>query len=165
MDVRTAARMLLAALETDGRQWKSSNPGKGCSIGVPSRSVIQVDEIVDGVSVSLQDPELRERKLWFAAHDEEELHLVLERVVSSARAWADRLSILQLGRRAYRVRRSFGDFYGSPFAEGEVLHFVERKFLPYHGGHTIVFRERSLFVQEEVNASFLRDLDLYLEEA
>jgi hypothetical protein len=28
-----------------------------------------------------------------------------------------------------------------------------------------VFREKSLSLQEDMNASFLRDLDLYLEEA
>ncbi len=45
---------------------------------------------------------------------------------------------------AYIVSRSFTDFYGNMFAPGEILTYVERHFLPYHGGHTIVFRERKI---------------------
>jgi hypothetical protein len=42
--------------------------------------------------------------------------------------------------------------------------FTERHFLPYHGGHTIVFGPVSLLLQEEVNADILDHLEQYLRE-
>jgi len=45
---------------------------------------------------------------------------------------------------AYRVIQSFTDYYGNNFQQGELLHFRERHFLPYHGGHTIVFEGKPL---------------------
>jgi hypothetical protein len=66
--------------------------------------------------------------------------------------------------RTYEVIRDFADYYGSAFARGERLVFSERHFLPYHGGHTIVFGPVSLYLQEEVNADILDHLELYLRE-
>lgn len=66
--------------------------------------------------------------------------------------------------RRYRVRRAFVDFYNNPFREGEVLTFIAYHFLPYHGGYTILFREKSLYLQEEANAEILNALDMYLSE-
>lgn len=66
------------------------------------------------------------------------------------------LSIYQLKEAAqYRVCRSFNDFYQGAFREGEVLTFVKFHFLPYHGGYTVVFREKTLYLQEEANADIL----------
>ena len=62
----------------------------------------------------------------------------------------------------YRVRRDFADFYNNPFTQGEALTFVEYHFLPYHGGYTIVFKERHLYLQEEENATILDSLGDYL---
>ena len=64
----------------------------------------------------------------------------------------------------YRVCRTFVDFYNNPFLEGEVLTFVAYQFLPYHGGYTVVFREKTLYLQEEINAEILDSLDTYLRE-
>ena len=55
----------------------------------------------------------------------------------------------------YKVRRDFTDYYQNQFREGEILTFVELNFLPYHGGYTVVFRERKLYLQEEVNTKIL----------
>lgn len=66
--------------------------------------------------------------------------------------------------RTYEVVREFRDYFGSVFAAGERLVFTERHFLPYHGGHTIVFGPVSLHLQEEVNAGILDHLELYLRE-
>ncbi|HYW74517.1 MAG TPA: DUF3601 domain-containing protein [Pyrinomonadaceae bacterium] len=55
----------------------------------------------------------------------------------------------------YRVRQSFRDYYGNEFREGELLRFKERHFLPYHGGHTIIFDARTLYLQEEANQDIL----------
>ncbi|MFN8441935.1 MAG: DUF3601 domain-containing protein [Caldilineaceae bacterium] len=55
----------------------------------------------------------------------------------------------------YQVIQSFTDYYGNRFEQGEILRFKQRHFLPYDGGHTIVFEERSLYLQEETNQEIL----------
>jgi hypothetical protein len=62
----------------------------------------------------------------------------------------------------YIVRRGLTDFYGNIFTPGEVLTYVERHFLPYHGGHTIVFKERNLYLQEEANKDIIDAFAEYL---
>ena len=62
----------------------------------------------------------------------------------------------------YRVAQSFVDFYGNQFHEGESLRFKERHFLPYHGGHTIVFEERTLYLQEDANEDILSRFSAYV---
>ena len=63
----------------------------------------------------------------------------------------------------YRVVQSFTDFYGGQFSQGEFLRFKEQHFLPYHGGHTIVFEQRSLYLQETENAEILDNFSNYIE--
>ena len=63
----------------------------------------------------------------------------------------------------YTVQQDFKDFYQNQFTGGEGLTFVETHFLPYHGGYTIVFKERSLYLQEEENANILDSLSDYLK--
>ena len=62
----------------------------------------------------------------------------------------------------YRIQRDFADFHHNQFTEGELLTFVEFHFLPYHGGYTVVFKERTLYLQEEVNSDILGSLGDYL---
>ena len=66
---------------------------------------------------------------------------------------------------AYVVTKTFTDFYGNVFSPGEVLTYDERHFVPYHGGHTIVFRERRLYLQEEENREFIDSFGDYLSRA
>jgi hypothetical protein len=63
---------------------------------------------------------------------------------------------------AYIVSKGFTDFYGNVFAPGERLTYVERHFLPYHGGHTFVFKERNLYLQEEANKNIIDSFGDYL---
>jgi hypothetical protein len=70
---------------------------------------------------------------------------------------------LSRGRR-YRVVRPFTDYYGNSFEPGETLRFKERHFLPYDGGHTIVFHERPLYLQEERNQEILDHFSDYIVE-
>jgi hypothetical protein len=65
----------------------------------------------------------------------------------------------------YVVRRAFTDFYGNVFSPGEVLTYQEKHFLPYHGGHTIVFKERNIYLQEEENADLIDSFADYLSRA
>ena len=62
----------------------------------------------------------------------------------------------------YQVVQTFTDHYGNEFRRGEHLRFKERHFLPYHGGHTIVFDQRPLYLQEEANASILENFSDYI---
>ena len=65
----------------------------------------------------------------------------------------------------YRVLQDFVDFYQNQFRQGELLTFVESHFLPYHGGYTVVFQERTLYLQEEVSSDILGSLGEYLRLA
>ncbi len=62
----------------------------------------------------------------------------------------------------YTIEKDFTDFYNQPVFRGEKLTFVERNFLPYDGGHTIVFIQRTLYLQEEMNKNILDNLNAYL---
>jgi hypothetical protein len=65
----------------------------------------------------------------------------------------------------YVVNRAFTDYYGNAFSVGEKLTYVERHFLPYEGGHTLVFRECRLYLQEEVNKNIIDAFAEYLSRA
>ena len=62
----------------------------------------------------------------------------------------------------YVVNRGFTDFYGNVFSPGEMLIYTERHFLPYHGGHTIVFKERNIYLQEEENQDIIDSFGEFL---
>ena len=76
------------------------------------------------------------------------------------------LDVRQLRKSArYRVRQTFKDYYGNPFEEGELLTFVSYSFLPYHGGYTVVFQEKTLYLQEEQNIAILDSFGDYFRPA
>jgi uncharacterized protein DUF3601 len=62
----------------------------------------------------------------------------------------------------YRVMQSFTDYYGNSFQRNELLRFKERHFLPYEGGHTIIFDGRTLYLQEDRNREILENFSQYL---
>jgi hypothetical protein len=62
----------------------------------------------------------------------------------------------------YIVTKPFSDFHNQSFSSGDKLTFVERHFLPYHGGHTVVFKEKAIYLQEDENAVIVHSLDQYL---
>jgi hypothetical protein len=49
----------------------------------------------------------------------------------------------------YRVIKPFRDHAGNAFAEGEILTFTRRDYLPYHDGHTLFFEERTMWLSGE----------------
>ena len=65
----------------------------------------------------------------------------------------------------YQVVQTFTDYYNNQFECGELLRFKERHFLPYHGGHTIIFEQRPLYLQEEENAAILENFSEYIAPA
>jgi Domain of unknown function (DUF3601) len=64
----------------------------------------------------------------------------------------------------YLVLKSFTDYQGNSFQRSELLHFKERHFLPYHGGHTIIFVERPLYLQEDQNREILDHFSEYITQ-
>lgn len=64
--------------------------------------------------------------------------------------------------REYQVLKSFTDHYGNAFEKGERLRFKQRHFLPYHGGYTVVFEERTLYLQEDQNSDILEHFSEYI---
>ena len=64
--------------------------------------------------------------------------------------------------REYQVMKSFTDYYGNSFERGEKLQFKQRHFLPYHDGHTLVFKGRTLYLQEEQNKEILDHFSEYI---
>jgi hypothetical protein len=69
---------------------------------------------------------------------------------------------LRIGR-TYRVRRAFEDHYREPFAVDELLTYRDRSFIPYHGGHTLMFVERGMWLQEDDQRPIIDAFDDYLE--
>ncbi|MCB0118802.1 MAG: DUF3601 domain-containing protein [Anaerolineales bacterium] len=64
----------------------------------------------------------------------------------------------------YKVSIPFTDFYGNSFIQGEVLLFRDRHFLPYDGGHTVIFDRKTLYLQEDQNREILDNFSLYFTE-
>ncbi len=62
----------------------------------------------------------------------------------------------------YRVLRQIRDYYDNLFGVGETLTYVERFYLPYDGGHTLVFAERRMYLQQTEHAKILSALGEFL---
>lgn len=62
----------------------------------------------------------------------------------------------------YIVTKQFDDYYSGKFEAGELLTFERHHFLPYHGGYTIVFREKTIYLHEDDQAEILCNLANYL---
>lgn len=62
----------------------------------------------------------------------------------------------------YEVKQAFSDYYGNQFEVGERLKFQQCHFLPYDGGHTVMFAEKTMYLQEEVNRAILDGFSDYL---
>jgi len=63
----------------------------------------------------------------------------------------------------YEVLQSFKDYYGNEFSAGDKLTFTGRNFVPYHGGHTITFKEKTLYLQEDENRDVVDSFDEYFK--
>ncbi|MEJ5225944.1 MAG: DUF3601 domain-containing protein [Anaerolineales bacterium] len=62
----------------------------------------------------------------------------------------------------YTVLREICDYYDNIFQVGEKLTFTERHYLPYDGGHTLVFGERRMYLQKDMHAEILDTLGDFL---
>ena len=62
----------------------------------------------------------------------------------------------------YVVTKPFVDYHRGEFNVGELLTYETHSFLPYHGGYTIFFREKAMYLQENDHADILFGMDKYL---
>lgn len=65
----------------------------------------------------------------------------------------------------YVILRAFTDYQGQAFEPGTVLTFRSRHFLPYEGGHTVMFTEKWMYLQEELQAEILDNFADYVRVA
>jgi Domain of unknown function (DUF3601) len=54
---------------------------------------------------------------------------------------------------AIRIVQKFRDCAGNEFAEGRILQFTHREYLPYHSGHTVYFREATMYLCDDDETS------------
>jgi len=54
---------------------------------------------------------------------------------------------------AVRIVKKFRDCTGNEFSEGRILHFTHRNYLPYHSGHTVYFREVTMYLCDDDETS------------
>lgn len=137
-------------------------------VGVYDRWVVTVIEIEPGViELAMKDSgEHRAQQLTQVVRSEAELSACVETWRPKFYWWCERLTIYRLQpHKIYRVRCTFTDYYGHVFEAGQALTFVSRNFLPYDGGHTLTFQPASVYLQEELQAEILENLDVYLEES
>jgi hypothetical protein len=55
----------------------------------------------------------------------------------------------------YTVTKPFTDYYQNHFPLDKKLTYVGRAFLPYHGGHTLFFKEQNIYLQEDDDKAFI----------
>lgn len=62
----------------------------------------------------------------------------------------------------YIVTKPIVDYHNGKFEIGDLLTFQGHSFLPYHGGHTVFFREKNMYLQEDDQSEILAGLGEYL---
>jgi hypothetical protein len=62
----------------------------------------------------------------------------------------------------YTVTKPFTDYYQGYVALDTKLTYVGRAFLPYHGGHTLFFKEQNIYLQEDEDAGIINSLHEHL---
>jgi hypothetical protein len=158
----------IASLGTPKRPWVTRRNGAEAQIGSSDRWIVTLVG-GDGVELSARRPrEHRDERLVQCLRTEADLDVLAPELSELMTWWADRLTVHSLlPGHVYCVGQAMADHYANAFRPGENLRFIERHFLPYDGGHTIVFactdgRERRMYLQEEDESDILANLDAYL---
>jgi hypothetical protein len=161
----------ITAIGAPERRWVSrmaSNGSEG-EIGSRDRWIVQLVAAEHGVELSARRPrERRDERLIQLLRTEADLEALSPELDELMTWWAGRLTVHSLapGHR-YGVAMAFADHGGNAYHPGEELRFVERHFVAYYGGHTLVFarpdgREQRMYLQEDDERSILDNLDAYL---
>jgi hypothetical protein len=62
----------------------------------------------------------------------------------------------------YMVTKPFTDYHRNNFSPGDKLTYAGRAFLPYDGGHTLIFKEQNIYLQEDEDAALISSLHEHL---
>jgi Domain of unknown function (DUF3601) len=163
---RAVAR--IASLGTPKRPWVTRENGAEAQIGSDDRWIVTL-VLGDGVELSARRPrERRDERLVQRLSTEADLDALAPELGELMTWWEGRLTVHSLvPGHVYRVGKTMADHCAQEFRPGENLRFVERHFLPYDGGHTLVFaspdgRERRMYLQESDDSDILANLDVVL---
>jgi len=149
-----AASQIVASLKSEAPQisWNvdRSDPQRP-RIAAPGRWTLTLENCRNGAEAHLAEPTEPGRDLppflLRAPYDAKSLVYTL---AAKALMEPGSVSIYWLRLDAvYEVSTAFTDHYGTAFATGTRLTFRERHYLPYHGGHTLIFREASVYLQDD----------------
>lgn len=157
-------RELKARLEGEdfasGGLHENSRPGEAY-LGLSDQWLVILEKRAGGVDLQVRDREGNWGRRRLRSVDD--LGACWDEIREAVRRWAVRVTVhgLRPGAR-YRVVRSFEDFYRNAFAAGEELTFASGAFLPYEGGHTLTFRERTMYVRDDTD--LYARFGLFLEE-
>jgi hypothetical protein len=158
----------IATLGTPKRPWITRGNRAEAQVGSSDRWIVTL-VAGDGVELSARRPrERRDERLVQRLRTEADLDVLAPELGELMMWWADRLTVhwLMPGH-VYCVGQGIADHCAQTFCAGESLRFIERHFVPYYGGHTIVFacpdgRERCMYLQEDDESDILDNLDVYL---
>ncbi len=158
-----AASQIVASLKSEAPQipWRveHSDPQRP-SIAAPDRWTLILEDCREGARAHLAEPDEPGKDmppfLLRAPYDAKNLVHML-----AAKTTMEPGSVVIYWLRldaAYEIASTFTDHYGTVFSAGTRLTFRERHYLPYHGGHTLMFREATLYLQDddEVCRNFAR---------
>jgi hypothetical protein len=158
----------IASFGRPKRPWVTRRNGAEAQIGSNDRWIVTL-VADDGVELSARRPrERRDERLIQRLRTEADLDLLAPELGELMTWWADRLTVHSLmPGHVYRVGQAIADHCANAFCPGESLRFIERHFVPYYGGHTIVFarpdgQERCMYLQEDDESDILANLDVYL---
>jgi hypothetical protein len=155
------------------RTWAThlASSGLEAHAGTSARWIVRLAQVDGAVEISgRRSRERRDERFVQRLETEADLEAFAPELREALVWWAERLTVHSLvPGQVYRVGKGFRDHTGREFVAGEELSYVEKHFLPYDGGHTIVFTgdggaARNVYLQEEAQGDILEDFDAYFVE-
>ncbi len=62
----------------------------------------------------------------------------------------------------YVVTKSFIDASGAIIKKGQFLNYLKTEFLPYDEEYTLIFQEKELCLNENINSEVIKNINVYL---
>ena len=149
-----AARQLADGLRsaTPDLAWTMGSQGPGAvSVGLPGRLIVQLEDCGEAVRARVLEPgQPGDDDPAFLLRAGYDITNLIHSLSWRARIVPGTVMLHCLRANAvYEVVTGFTDHHGGAFAAGTRLTFVRRSFLPYHGGHTLEFREATVYLHED----------------
>ena len=168
LTAEAAARQLVVLLKSAAPTlpWQIDH-GDPCHprIAVPGRWILTLEDCREGARATLAEPGQPGRDLPpFLLRAPYHIKNMIPMLAAKALMAPGRVVIYWLRPDAvYEIARGFTDHHGNVFAAGSRLTFRERHYLPYHGGHTLLFHEATVYLQDDDEVC--RNFELYFVAA